>query len=170
VIRIFVNHDRIAIPIPIVDVLVVKRRHAKVKVVKEKTFAVSSANTELMSASEPTVESPVFPWVIEVKASIIPTLIMANPLIVVVNVRRLRMARLVAERPVIRLSASFRRAVFLRTRLSATIFLCRADTPRRGWTMRRDVAASNVSRAAATLLRRLLFFTLRERIIGVEQG
>jgi hypothetical protein len=37
--------------------------------------------------------------------------------------------------------------------------------------MRWDVAATNVSRAAAMLLlRRLLFVALRERVMAVEQG
>jgi hypothetical protein len=68
------------------------------------------------------------------------------------------------------LGAPFWSAIFLRTSLGATIFLRRANIPRRGWTMRRYVPASNVSPAAAALLRRRLLFPLRKHIVCVEQN
>jgi hypothetical protein len=175
-IRIFVDYDGIVIPVPVANVIVVKRGNAKVEIIEEEPFAISSAKMEHMPAPKAPGKAAMFPWVIKMKARIVAPLIMSHPLIIVMNVRRLGMIGLVAERSVIPLcprfrGSSFRRAILLWMTLRCAVFLRMRCAMRRRWTMRWDVAATNVSRAAAMLLlRRLLFVALRERVMAVEQG
>jgi hypothetical protein len=172
VIRIFVDHDRIAVPAPIIHIVIIVRRNAEEPVVKPEAVAVSSSEVILMAASKTAGETAVLPRMIEVIVGIVTAGIVPDPSVIVVDVRSFRVTRLIAERPAVSfLRAAFRRAVVLRTILGSAILsaavigraifrpaifgsLGRSSTHGRR-PMRRDVTATHIARAAA-----LLFATL----------
>jgi len=96
VVWIFVDHDGIAVPIPIIDVVVVIRRDAEIKIVEPEAIAISPAKAVLVLAPESTREAAMFPRMIDMIMSIAAARIMANPRVIVVDVRHLRMIRLIA--------------------------------------------------------------------------
>jgi hypothetical protein len=177
VIRIFVDHDRIAVPVPIINIVIIVWRNAEEPVVKPEAVAVSSSEVILMAASKAAGETAVLPGMIQMIVGIVAAGIVPDPSVIVVDVRSFRVTRLIAERPAVSfLRAAFRRAVVLRTILGSAILsaavigraifrpaifrpaifgsLGRSSTHGRR-PMRRDVTATHIARAAA-----LLFATL----------
>jgi hypothetical protein len=96
VVWIFVDHDGIAIPIPIIDVIIVIRRDAEIKIVEPEAVAVSAAKAILVTPSKAAREAAVFPSMIYMIMGIVTARIVADPRVIVVNVRHLRMIRLIA--------------------------------------------------------------------------
>jgi hypothetical protein len=113
VVRIVVNHDRIAIPQPAIDEAVVPRRDAEVEAIEPEPVSVPSLEPEHMAGTEPTRETPVRKGMIEVIVRITPAGIVSDPRAVGVNVGRVWMPWLVAK---VANSSVLRRAASRRSR------------------------------------------------------
>lgn len=114
VVGIFVDHDGVVAPVPIIHVVVVVRRDTEIKIVEPEAIAISSAKAVLMAAAKAAGEAAVFPWMIKVIVFVTPAGIMADPRVIVVDVRRFRMIRLIAERTTIFLRTALLRTALLR--------------------------------------------------------
>ena len=73
VVRIFIDDDRIAVPIPITNVVEIVRCNRKVEAAEPEALAVASAQTENMAPAKSTVEVPVFPRMIQMIVLVIAT-------------------------------------------------------------------------------------------------
>ena len=97
VIWIVVYHDVVAVPQPIVRVVVVVRRDVPVKAAKPETVAASAFKAIDVVAADFTAEASVFPNVILMITGIVAAGFMPDPLIVLsMHVRSFGMAWLVA--------------------------------------------------------------------------
>src|ERR1700722_4210010 len=97
VIGIVVQHDVIAVPQPIVGVVVVVRRDVPVKATEPEAVAASPFDAIDVVAANFTSEVSVFPNVILMVTSVVAASFMADPLIILsMHVRRFGMAWLVA--------------------------------------------------------------------------
>ena len=95
-VRVLVDHDLIASPIPVTDDVVIERGDVPVKIAEPEAFPVSSRKVEYMLRSKTTAEMSVRPRLSEVVIRIVPATIMSDPFIVLgVNVRNIRMTLLV---------------------------------------------------------------------------
>ena len=95
-VRIFVDHDLIAIPVPIRDDAVIERSDIPVVITKPEAFPVSACKHEYMLGAKAAREASVGPGVIQVKMRIVRAGTMSYPFIVLgVNVRQIRMTFLV---------------------------------------------------------------------------
>jgi hypothetical protein len=92
VVGIFVNHDVVAVPIPVIGVGKVKRGDAEVEATKPETAGISTLDAPPMSATEATLKASVLPRMVEVEAVVIPPHVVPNPFAVVVDVWGFRMA------------------------------------------------------------------------------
>jgi hypothetical protein len=165
-IGIFIDHDRIVIPVPIADIIVIVRRHTEVPAVEPEAIAVSSSKMIFVPAPEAARETAMFPRSIEVIVLIVASGIVSNPSVIVVDMRNLRMTRLIAKRTMILLWAAFLWMVFLRpiflwatllgTTLRGAIFLRAIFGPAifrmRRRTMCGNVASANIASAPALLV------------------
>ena len=97
VIGVVIQHDVIAVPQPIVGVVVVVRRHAPVKAAEPEAVAASAFDAINVVPANFAAETSVFPNVILMVTSIVAASFMADPLIVLsMHVRSFGMAWLVA--------------------------------------------------------------------------
>jgi hypothetical protein len=145
-IRIVVNHDVVAVPQPVADIIVVERRDAPVVIVEEKPLAIPAPKAPHVAAADTAGEAPMFEGAIQAKPLIIPPHVVPNPLVVPgVNVRSLRMAGSVIKR-------SYRPfCTLFWTHLRLLLDACRFLLLRPGWrsrphgrrTVRRNVPASD---------------------------
>ena len=95
-VRIFVDHDLVSIPVPVRDDAVIERSDVPVEIAKPEAFPVSACKHEYMLRSKAAGEMSVGPWVIQVVMRIVRAGIMSHPFIVPgVNVRQVRMTFLV---------------------------------------------------------------------------
>jgi hypothetical protein len=95
-VRVLVDHDLIASPIPVTDDVVIESGDIPVKIAEPEAFPVSSRKVEYMLRSKTTAEMSVRPRLSEVVIRIVPATIMSDPFIVLgVNVRNIRMTLLV---------------------------------------------------------------------------
>ena len=113
VVRIFVDDNGITIPQPTIREIVIVGRDAEVEASEPEAFAVSSAKMEHVAAAKAAGEAAVFPGMIDVIVGVVATRIVAHPLVVVVYVRCLRVARFITE--------------------GASVFLCMAFGVIFGW-------------------------------------
>src|SRR5580704_17571201 len=91
-IGVFVDHDLIASPVPVCDDVVIVWGDVPVEIVEPEAFPVSSRKHEYMLRSKATGETPVRPWLIEVKMRIAGSTIVSDPSIVPgIDVRNVRM-------------------------------------------------------------------------------
>ena len=97
VVRIIVDYDFIAVPIPVTAIADVVGRHAEEESTKPKAFRASSTQMPNMSAADLTRKVSVLPRMIEMVVSIVTARIVTDPLVIRVHVRCLGMARLVFE-------------------------------------------------------------------------
>ena len=86
VVGIFVNHDVVAVPIPVIGVGKVKRGDAEVEATKPETPGIPTLDAPTMSTAEATLKAAVLPRVVLAKAVIIPPHVVPNPFAVVVDV------------------------------------------------------------------------------------
>jgi|SRR5579871_6313755 len=96
-IRVLVNHDRIARPIPIGDVVQIIRRDAPIKIVEPESARTATFEMKDVPWTEAATEAPMLPRMIQVVMSITAAGIMANPFSVLVDVWRVRMTWLVLK-------------------------------------------------------------------------
>jgi len=122
VIGIFVDHDRIIVPFPIRGVIVIVRRYAEEPVVEPEAIAVSSAKTILVATAEASREAAVFPRMIHVIVFVTAAGIVADPRVVMMDVRSFGMFGAIAERTMILLRVAFLGMAFLGSRLRRTAF------------------------------------------------
>ncbi len=140
---VLVNYDLVRIPKPVITVVVVGWGNAEVEAAKPEAFPVSSFKPPDMVAAKATPEPPVLPGMVDVISDIITVSIVPDPLTVLVNVRSVWMAFLVA------IIAPFGRVGRFRANWRRTTRLCRPRllTPRlnsgRRWTVTRDLSNIN---------------------------
>jgi hypothetical protein len=147
VVGIFVDDDGIAVPEPIRGVVVIVGRHAEVEAAEPEAFAVSSAKTEHMAAAKAAIEAAVFPGMIDVIVGIVAAGIVANPLVIVVDVRGFRVVGLIAEGASILLRSGFGCAIFG----CAILRGARRSASDGSGTSRGHVTAANIASATALL-------------------
>jgi hypothetical protein len=136
VIRVFIDHDRVAVPKPVIHVVKLERGNGEIKSVEPEAPRASSREVKLMAAAESAGEASVLPRMLNMQAWIVAAHVMADPVVIGVNVGSFRMPGPVGKSAAFRsrLRRPFRlRGVWLRSRLSGG---------RRA--MRRDVPAANV--------------------------
>jgi hypothetical protein len=174
---IFVDHDGVAVPVPVVDVVIVVGRNAEVKIVEPEAVAIATSKAVFMTAPKAAGETTVFPGVVEVIALVAPPGIVTNPGIVMMNVRRLGMIGMIAERMTIVLRTTLWGATFVCTifgRMLIASFRCAilrgpgGSAGRGRRTVRGNMAAAYVARAAAALSDRLCLTALLAKSGGCE--
>src|ERR1700680_479361 len=95
---VIVNNNRIAVPVPVVDVGIIVRSHAEVSAIEPKALAVPTLQVEDVAGSETECKTAVFKRTINVEALVIPpTIVMPDPLAVVMDVRSVGVAGHVAK-------------------------------------------------------------------------
>ena len=100
VIGVVIDDDLIAIPIPVITVGQIKRGNPEVEAVKPKAVGPASGKVPHMVRAEAAGEASMFERMIQVEASIIVPVIMADPFAVVMDVRGFGVAWFVmADRP-----------------------------------------------------------------------
>jgi hypothetical protein len=92
VIRIFVDHDLFTVPQPIIGKAIVFGCNAEIEAIEPETVPTAAREAEDMASPKAAGEPPVFPGAIKMEAGIITARVMADPLIIRVNVRGFRMA------------------------------------------------------------------------------
>src|SRR5260370_25025360 len=80
-VRIFVDHDLIPIPVPVRDDAVIVRSDVPVEIAKPEPFAVSARKHEYMLRPKAAREMPVGPRAIPGEMRIVPPGIMSHPFI-----------------------------------------------------------------------------------------
>jgi hypothetical protein len=106
VIGVRINYYVVTVPVPVVGVGQVKRGDAEVEAAKPETVGAAAFDVPHMSASKAAFESAVLPGMIEVKADIVPAIIVPDPFAVAMDVRGFGMAFMVVEVPVVIVSVS----------------------------------------------------------------
>ena len=112
VIGIVVDHNRIAVPQPVIDVAVVPRRDTEVKAIEPEPAGAASLESKDVAGTEPAGEAPMRPRPIEVIVRIIAARIVSDPRAVGVNVGSIRMSGTIAkvsDSSVVRHSTTHRR-------------------------------------------------------------
>ena len=94
-IGVFVNHNVIAVPEPIVAYIKLKRRHAKVVSGEPEPRWTAALQTEDEAGANAAWKVSVLPWMIQMKTRIIPSEVVANPPSIPVHMRRIRMPGLI---------------------------------------------------------------------------
>jgi len=147
VVGIFVDDDGIAVPEPIRGVVVIVGRHTEVEAAEPETFAVSSAKAEHVAAAKAAGEVAVLPSMIDVIVGIVAAGIVANPCVIVVDVRRLGMIGFVLEGASVLLCMAFRCVIF-----GCAIFRgTRRSASHGGGAVRRHVTVANIASRAFLL-------------------
>jgi hypothetical protein len=177
VVGIFVDDDRIAVPIPVIGVVVIVGSYAEIEAAEPKALAVSSAKVIDVAAAKAAGEAAVLPGMIEMIVRVSATGIVADPSPIVMDVRRIRMTLPIAEGARVVLRVGVRAAIIGTAILGAAIFRAvRWGASRGRGTMLGDVAApyivgtAAVSTTAATTLRGSAGREERRRGKREEQG
>ena len=97
VVGVVVDHDVVTVPEPVVAIAQVEGANAKVEASKPKTVGAASAEAPDVTAADAAGESAMLPGMIEVEANIVASIVMPDPLAVVVNVGGFRMAFLIPK-------------------------------------------------------------------------
>jgi hypothetical protein len=97
VVWVVVDHDVIVVPIPVVNVRDIKRGDAEVVPAKPEATRAAASEPPDIARPKASFEVAVFPRMFQVESDVVPALIVSDPFAVLVNVRSLRMALLIAE-------------------------------------------------------------------------
>ena len=89
--RVFVNHNVIAVPAPIVDIAVIVAGHAEIISIEPEAVTVTTAQAVDVISTE-AVEAAILPGAVLTVVTVVAAVIVANPFIVIVDVRRIRVA------------------------------------------------------------------------------
>ena len=92
VVGVFKNRDVVAVPEPVVAVSDIKGGDAEVEATEPEAAGTATGQTPDMASTEAAAEVAMLPGMIEVEPGIIASLIVADPLAVVVDMRRFGMA------------------------------------------------------------------------------
>lgn len=162
IVWIVIKNDVIAVPEPIIAINNVRLCHLKEEAAKAKAVRVASSETPDMTTANGAGKMPVFPRMVKMVARVMP--LMAYPAIIVsVNVRRFRMAFLIAESGMLRLALGWMRSGMRRS-------MCWR------WAMGRDMTSTNPMFSAVlrrSMLRRLgmrLWSALIVMFLGNNHG
>src|SRR5579859_3064576 len=96
-VRVIVDHDVVAIPEPVIGVVVIGGRNAEVEPAKPEAIPAAALDAELVTPADAARKAAMLPRMIEMKAGIITARFVPDPLIVRVNVGSVRMPRFVIE-------------------------------------------------------------------------
>ena len=96
-IRIFINNDWVRIPQPTIDVRHVKWRYAPIPVVEPEPPRSSTREMPNMARPEPAGEVSMRPRMVQMIVRIIAPRVMTDPAIAWIDVRRIRMTRMIVE-------------------------------------------------------------------------
>jgi hypothetical protein len=144
VVRVIVDHDLITIPEPIIAEGVIGLGNTEEESAKPKTRWTASPKAEDMTPTDAARKSPMFERPVDMVPGIIAARVVADPLIVCVNVGSFWMSRF------IRKTTALRRCGLLGSlRLLGAGRLLGVGRRR---TVRRDVSAANTMHITATLL------------------
>jgi hypothetical protein len=156
VVGVIVDHDVVAVPIPVVAVGEVKWGDAEVEAAKPETAGIATLNAPPVSAAKTALKMAVLPGMIEVKAPVVTTTFVTNPFPVVVDVGGFGVIVTVAIRvPVV---------VFVAVAIMP-VTLVRVDMIGRG-TMVGNVSAADIVVAVVSVV--VVF--LRQGRQGKDQG
>jgi putative intracellular protease/amidase len=108
VIRVFVDHDVVAVPEPVVAEAQVERGDAEVEASEPETAGAASGKVPDVASPEASGEVAVLPGMIEMKTGVVSSVLVPDPLPVVVDVWGFGMAFMVAKS---RMGSFMRRAV-----------------------------------------------------------
>jgi hypothetical protein len=97
VVRVLVNYDVIAIPIPVAAIRDIQWRNAEVITIEPETVRTASGQPPFVTAADAFWEVPVFPGTIEVETGVIASIVVPDPFVVVVDVWSFRMSGSVCE-------------------------------------------------------------------------
>lgn len=96
-VRVFVDNDVVAVPEPVVAEADVVGGDAEVEAAEPEAIGATAAEMPDVATAEAAGEAAVFPGVVEMVMGVVATRVMADPLAVRVDVRRVGMSRLVVE-------------------------------------------------------------------------
>jgi len=95
-----IEHDVVAIPKPVVAVVIVGGSNAKKEAVKAEAIAVPASEAVDVGGAKSAWKMSVLPGAVEVVTGIVPAAIMADPAIVIrIHVGRIRMSGLLCKIP-----------------------------------------------------------------------
>jgi len=151
VVGVLVNHDIVAVPIPVIAIGKVKGRDAKVEAAKPEAPRIATLNSPPVSATETTGEAAMLPGMIDMEAGIVSSTFMSDPFAVVVDVWGFRVAFPIAEMLV---PAALVMFGFVRVGMIS------------GWTVARNVSAANVMVAVVSVV---VVVSLCQRWQGKDQ-
>jgi len=161
VIGVIVDDDVVAIPEPVATVANVKRRYAEVIAAKPEATGASAAEAPYETRTESTLEVAVLPSVIEVEAVFVPSPVMPNPPPILMDVRGVRMAFLIAVGGVLWLGR-VPRSTLHRNRPAKVIMIGRRSTGR-------NIAAADSACGLIVVFRSSTVFVLRQRRESQDQ-
>ena len=94
---VIVENDVVIVPIPVVDVAEIKGRDAEIVASEPEAVRTTAAQAPHTIGPQSSFEVSVIPGMIEMKSRIPASIVVSDPLVVVVNVRCFRMALLISE-------------------------------------------------------------------------
>jgi hypothetical protein len=98
VVGVLVDHDIVAIPIPVIAVGKVKRGDAEVETAKPETPGIAPLQAPPVCTAEAAVEAPMLPRMPDAKAIVVAPALVSDPFAVVVDVWGFRVTATVAIR------------------------------------------------------------------------
>jgi hypothetical protein len=140
---------RIAIPIPVGDVRIVKWGHVEIETVKPEAFAIPARETELVPTAEASCKASMLPGMLETKTCFVPSCVVSNPSTAVKDMGRFWMFRLIGKAARFRLTAVLRRV--------------RVGSGRTSRPARRNVSSTYAVLTANTALAAFVTSFLRQR-------
>jgi hypothetical protein len=127
VIRVFIDHDLVTIPIPIIDEAVVVGRHAEIEAIEPEAVASAAAETENVARPEAAGESAMFPGAVPVDLEACIVAVVSDPLIVGVHVRSVGVAGAVVESALILVTLILTALILVTLILTARLILIAAS-------------------------------------------
>jgi hypothetical protein len=106
VVGIVINDDVVPVPVPVIGISEIERGDAEIETVEPETVGSASAEVPYMARTEACRKAAVFPGMVNVVVDA-GAIDVTNPFAVVMNVRRLRMAFLIAKRARLSLARRF---------------------------------------------------------------
>ncbi len=96
VVGVIVDHDVIAVPEPVIAVGKVKGADAEIEATEPESIGAASTESPRVAAANAASEVAVFPGMVQMEAGVVVSVVMSNPLSVVVDVGSVGMAFMVA--------------------------------------------------------------------------
>src|SRR6266699_2573840 len=97
---IFIEHNIVAVPVPVIHITQIVWSHAKIEAAEEEAVRPASVQMPDMRRSKPAGEMPMVIGMIEMVVRVTRAPIVSNPMAVLVDVRSTGVARTIAEVPI----------------------------------------------------------------------